>query len=134
VWAVPFDLAKGEVWVKALIHGPLGVRRVKCLFDTGTGITIVNTPVLDSLGFNAKMGKETKSVWGMGGGKLPGYTIDVHLEVFGLTLEPFEVLAQDILPDRFGVEVLIGMDFVPGRIMTLDGMKGLFSVGSGMPE
>jgi hypothetical protein len=101
VWAVPFDVTKREVWIRARLHGPLGERDVRCLLDTGTSITIVNTPVLDSLGYTAQMGKEARSVWGMGGGNLPGYTIDVCLHVFGLVIDPFEVLAQDILPDRY---------------------------------
>lgn len=92
-------------------------------------MTIVNTPVLDSLGYSAKMGKKQKGLYGPGGERLPGYTLDVRLDVFGEVLDPQEVLAQDILPDHFGVEVLLGMDLIPGRIFTLDGVRGTLSVG-----
>jgi hypothetical protein len=57
---------------------------------------------------------------------LPGYTLDVHLEALGLDLPMFEVLAQDIAADQFGVEGLIGMDLVEGRILTLNGRSGWY--------
>jgi hypothetical protein len=128
VWAVPFDLARGEIWVKARVHGPLGFRDVKCLWDPGASKTIVNTPVLDALGYSAKMGKEQQGTWGVGGGRVPGYTLDVRLDVYGEVFDPHEILAQDILPDHFGVEVLLGMDLVPGRIFTIDGIHGTLAV------
>jgi hypothetical protein len=31
-------------------------------------------------------------------------------------------------PDHLGVEVLLGMDLVPGRIFTLDGVQGTLTV------
>lgn len=128
MWTIPFDLAEREVGVQAWLHGPLGVRRVSCLWDPGAAMTIVNTPVLDSLGYGARMGKAQKHLWGPGGRRLPGYTLDVRLNVFGEELHSQEILAQDILPDHFGVEVLLGMDLVPGRVFTLDGVHGTLSV------
>ena len=128
MWTSRLDLSRREVRVSALIHGPLGIRQVSCLWDPGAATTIVNTPVLDSLGFNAKMGKRRRGMWGAGGESLPGYTLDIRLDVFGEVLHPHEILAQDILPEHLGVEVLLGMDLVPGRIFTLDGVAGIFSV------
>jgi hypothetical protein len=128
VWKIDFDPAEREVWVPAWLHGPLGIRQVTCLWDPGASITIVNTPVLDALGYSAKMGKVRRGTWGVGGDRLPGYTLDVRLDVFGEELNPHEILAQDILPDHFGVEVLLGMDLVPGRMFTLDGIQGTLTV------
>jgi len=68
---------------------------------------------------------------------LPAYTLDVRLEVFGEVPEPFEILAQDIMPEHLGVEVLLGMDLVPGRIFTLDGVVGTLNdefVGRRCPQ
>lgn len=136
MWTIKFDPAEREVWVSALLHGPLGARRVSCLWDPGASMTIVNTPVLDSLGYSAKMGKTVRHLTGPGGQRLPGYTLDVRLDIFDEVLDPQEILAQDVLPEHLGVEVLLGMDLVPGRIFILDGVRGTFSVtreGTGAP-
>ena len=82
------------------------------------------------------MGKAKGNLTGPGGQRLPGYTLDGRLNVFGEVPDPQEILAQDILPEHLSLEVLLGMDLVPGRIFILDGVRGTFSVtreGTGAP-
>lgn len=124
MWSGRFDPVEREIWVRARVRGPLGVWSVDCMLDIGTSTTIISSAILDSLGYGAHMGKEIRNVVGPGGIKIPCYSIDVHLEVMGLDLPAFEVLAQDILPDQYGVEGLIGMDIVDGRILTINGKIG----------
>ena len=124
MWTARFDPKEREIWVRVRIHGTLGTWDVECLLDTGTSITIISSAVLDSLGYGAHMGKTQRDVIGPGGVSVPGYTIDVALELMGLRLRTHEVLAQDILPDTYGVEGLIGMDVVEGRLLTIDGRVG----------
>lgn len=129
MWTGRFDPAEGVVWVTARVFGPLGDRYLNCILDTGTPQTILDTAILDSLGYSAHMGTRVMNLSGIGG-RLPAYELPMaRFETMGLILSPFAVLSQDIVPANLGVEGLIGMDLVIGRILTIDGERGTISLG-----
>lgn len=120
--------------MRAKVFGPMGERYLHCIVDTGTPQTILDTSILDSLGYSASMGTRIVTLSGIGG-QLAAYELSVaRLEAMGLVLSSFPVLSQDISPSNIGVEGLIGMDFVRGRILTIDGQRGTVSLASGEDE
>jgi hypothetical protein len=48
----------------------------------------------------------------------------------GLELAGFPVLSQDIMPEDVGVDGLIGMDLIAGRILTIDAQAGTVTLAS----
>jgi aspartyl protease len=127
-WTSTFDPAEGVVWITAHVIGPLGSRDLNCILDTGTSHTILDTSILDELGYGARMGTRLFGVSGIGG-LLPAYELPLaRFELMGLELEQFPVLSQDIVPDNVGVDGLIGMDVLAGRILTIDACNGTVSL------
>jgi len=129
-WSSTFDPAEGVVWITALVIGPFGSRDLNCILDTGTSRTILDTSVLDELGYGAGMGTRLFGVSGIGG-SLPSYELPlVRFELMGLELAQFRILSQDIVPDNVGVDGLIGMDVLTGHILTIDCRSGTVSLAS----
>jgi hypothetical protein len=128
MWRGSFDPKEREVLVDVVVHGPLGARSFTFLLDTGTERTVIDPSVLDSLGYGARMGRRVSHLLGAGGVQ-PGYLIEVtRLGLFDVTVAPVEVFCHD-LPVDLGIEGLIGMDLVEGRVVTLDAVQGIISVG-----
>ena len=129
MWRGSFDPKKREVPVAVRVYGPSANRRFRFLLDTGTQRTVIDPSVLDSLGYGAHMGTRISHLLGAGGPQ-SGYLIEVaRLEVFGVAVGPLEVFCHDLLIDR-GIEGLIGMDLVEGRVLVLDAVEGILSVGA----
>src|SRR5688572_2817647 len=113
MWTDKFNPDEGEVWVTVRLFGPLGDRYLNCLLDTGTPVTILHTAITDELGYNASMATGRSRLWGVGGTQ-EGYRMPVaRLETMGLVLDKTEVHCHD-LPEKLGVEGLIGMDLLKG--------------------
>ena len=124
MWTDTFDPAEGILWIRARVHGPQGSDELDCILDTGTSRTILDTSVLNTLGYSARMGTRLMNVSGVGG-RLSSYELRmIRFEVMGLELEGFPVLSQDIVPDNVGVEGLIGMDLLAGHVLTIDARSG----------
>jgi hypothetical protein len=124
MWTGRFDPSQGIIWIRAHISGPSGERYLKCILDTGTPRTIVDTSILDALGYGAQMGTRIFEISGIGG-SLPSYELPlIGFEAMGRNLERFPVLSQDIVPDDMGVDGLIGMDLITGHVLTIDARSG----------
>jgi hypothetical protein len=122
-----FDPNERVIWVEVRTFGPLGDRRLKFILDTGTPVTILRTDVADDLGYGASMGTGRSRLLGPGGAQ-EGYRLRVdRLEALGLVVEPCELFCHDF-DEELGVDGLIGMDLLAGRIVTLDGTQGVITV------
>jgi hypothetical protein len=129
VWADRFDPKQRTVWLDVLLSGPAGNGWCTFVLDTGSPVTILDPGKADELGYSARMGKRLRSFWAVGGTQ-PGYLLEVvRLATMGFVVERCELVCQD-LPRRMAVDGLIGMDLLEGRIVTLDGIRGLLTVGS----
>jgi predicted aspartyl protease len=106
---VIYDLIKGVPFVTARIVGRKRSFTGRFVVDTGAAMTIVRTPRIDALGYNAKDATKlfsTESVIG----KEEGYRLIIpKIEVFGHSLDDIEVAAVD-LPPRYNIDGLIGMN------------------------
>jgi hypothetical protein len=130
MWTGRFDTREGIIWVTARVYGPLGDRILSCILDTGSPQTILDSAILDSLGYSAQMGTRAVTLSGIGG-RLPGYELRImRFDTMGVELLSFPVLSQDIVPSNLGVEGLIGMDLIVGRALSIDGVTGTISLST----
>jgi hypothetical protein len=122
-----FDPNERVIWVEVRVFGPLGHRQLKFIFDTGTPVTILNTAIADNMGYGANMGTGRSRLLGPEGAQ-EGYRLRVdRLEALGFVMEPCELFCHDF-DEQLGVDGLIGMDLLAGKIVTIDGAQGLITV------
>ena len=124
-----FDPLAGVLWVRARAFGPLGGKDLRLILDTGTVVTVLDTAVLDALGYSARMATARSSLLGVDGAQ-EGYRLSLdRFEALGFALDGCSVLCHDF-DERLGVDGLIGMDLLAGRVVTIDGIRGLLTVES----
>ena len=125
MWSSRFEPEGGEIWIPVRVSGPLGRKWLQFLLDTGTAVSVIDTSVMDALGYNASAGKRTVRMGSIGGVQ-DGYALDVErLGTMGFERAPCELICQD-LPR--GVDGLIGLDLLRGRILTVDAITGTITV------
>lgn len=129
MWTATFNPKGGELWAKTLVRGPRAEGVLSFLIDTGTRHTILDTAAAEDLGFDATQATRRSRLWGIGGPQ-DGYCVLLpSLEVMGLILPAFEIACHDLAPE-LGVEGLIGMDLLRGRVLNIDGVRGTVTLGS----
>lgn len=127
MWTARFDPDAGEIFVDVILSGPRGDYPASFLLDTGAHRTTVNVVITDELGYGAHLGRHNIRTIGAGG-SIPGYVLPIRrLEVMGLVLENFDVICEDIEPAA-GVDGLIGMDMIRGRVLTVDAIRGMVTL------
>jgi hypothetical protein len=128
VWLGNFDPHRGAIYVDGLLHGPIKVRTVLLVLDTGAPTSYLDTAVADEVGYSARMGNRVTLIWGIGTPQ-QGYSLEVScLEVMGLSFSPLEVFCHDI-PPSFRIDGLIGLDLLARHILTLDFITGTIALG-----
>ncbi len=125
---VQFERSERIIWVPVTLWGPLGEQELQFILDTGTSVTVVNTAIIDKLGYSAKMGTTRSRLVGVEGAQ-EGYQLEVkRIAILGLTIESCEVYCHDF-EDRFGVQGLVGMDLLIDREIFIDGPNGVLKIG-----
>ena len=126
MWTSEFDPKQRAIIVPVQVQGPLGVAKLQCLLDTGTTTTIIDTAALDQIGYSARMGKSRSRLVALG--TQEGYRLDVaQLDTMGFTAAPCEVLCHDFI-ETLGIDGLVGMDLLEGRVVLIDGVRGILTV------
>lgn len=125
---IRFDPTTPQVIVQGSVHGPAGVIRVvDFLIDTGTAHTVIDTSILDALGFGAHLAIGRSSLWGVSG-STNGYVVRVpSILVVGRTLKDYRIAAHDF-PPELGIDALLGLDFFQGGFLGLDFAVGELTV------
>lgn len=127
MWTAPFDPAQRTLYVDVLLVGPAASRWCTFIIDTGTQITLLDPAIADVVGYGAHMGTRTSHLTAMGHAEV-GYRLPVQrLELMGFTVERFEVACHEVAPE-LGIDGLVGMDLFEGRVVTIDGARGILSV------
>lgn len=62
-----FDPKERIVWVDVRLFGPMGVKMLRFVLDTGTPVTVVRTSAVDELGYSARMGTARSRLIGVDG-------------------------------------------------------------------
>lgn len=113
-----YDPRKDLVHLPGHVWGPLGEQRLKFAFDPGAYRTIINTRLLDSIGYQANSNSKkisTSSVIG----KEWGYTLVVRkLSLLSFEFSNIEIACFD-LPEKYEIDGLIGLDFLEKFEVTL---------------
>lgn len=98
---------------------------IDLVLDTGAGLTIIETAIVDALGYSA--GRDGIGVSTLDGaaGKSEGYVIQFGtFECLGILLNDFKVACHD-MNSRLGVSGLLGMNFLQHLRIDLDYSNGL---------
>jgi len=128
MFAQAFDPKKREILIDVVLTGPLGASRLRFLLDTGTPVSIIDSAAVDALGYGARMGTEVSRLAGVDGVQA-GYRLKVdRLEALGFSVEQYEFSCHDF-EAWFAIDGLIGMDLLEGRVLTIDGVRGVVTVG-----
>lgn len=113
-----YDSSKDLIHIPGKIWGPLGEQNLRFAFDPGSYLTIVNTCLTDSLGYQASDGDRRVST-GSVIGKEWGYTLTVQkLSILGFEFDNYQIACFD-LPEQYGIDGLIGLDMLEKFEVTL---------------
>jgi predicted aspartyl protease len=118
-----FDPTQGPIVIEAEVSGPTGRSSLQLLVDTGATMTVIDPTLLIAVGYDPAASPDRVSV-AMGGGvtTVPRLVLN-RLTVLGHHRIGIAVLSHD-LPPAAGVDGLLGLDFLRGRILTLDFQAG----------
>lgn len=96
---------------------------INLVVDTGAGLTIVDTSIIDYLGYSARDAFDTPTLDGAGGIS-NGYVIKLRrFRCLGFELDDFTVACHD-MNTRLGVTGLLGMNFLRHFRMDVDYNSG----------
>lgn len=113
----------GFIVVDAEMTGPLGSAALKLVLDTGATKSLVSRTALIALGFDPDAS-------GMRATMATGSTVEVvplviltRLSALGRNRFVIPVIAHT-LPPQSAVDGLLGLDFFPGEVLTIDFRAG----------
>jgi len=119
-----FDPQQGPVIVAVEVRGPSGTASLQVALDTGATTTLINSSILVALGYDTAAATERTEIT-TGSGVVFAARIRVEkISALGLEREGFPVLVHT-LPPSAGVDGLLGLDFLRGRVLTIDFRNGL---------
>lgn len=127
---IDLDLGQEIPLIAALIRGRLGRKRVKLVFDTGCGITQIDTQLIEALGYSVRDATEIVSVRGPAGDRQEGYLINIsELEIFGQSFVNTQVAVYDF--DNFshyGIDGLLGWNVIKNLHLEMNGPEAKLTV------
>jgi len=116
---VSFDGQSGLIIVPAEIFGPVGSIIVQLALDTGATGTLINADLLLVIGYDPSLAMEqVKVTTGSAVESVPRYAMS-RIEALGQERNDFSILGHT-LPPSAGIDGLLGLDFMRGRVLTVD--------------
>ena len=127
---VSFDTTQDIPVVDAVVKGPRDLHRVRLVFDTGSGLTQLDTALVESLGYSAKDGLEHIFMTTAAGEEVEGYSLFVgSLSIFGKILHEVRVGAFDFTHyGRYKIHGLLGWDIIKTLDLEMRGPAGVLKV------
>ena len=125
-----FDRTQDIPIVDAIIFGPITHERVRLVFDSGCGLTQIDTGLIESIGYSASNAKRTMSVRGPVGDEVQGYVVGLEsFKLFGYSISNLEVGVYDFDNfAHFGIDGLLGFDLIKQMHFELNGPHGLLKI------
>lgn len=127
---INFDRTQDIPIVDAIISGSITHERVRLVFDSGCGLTQIDTGLIESIGYSASNAKRTMSVRGPVGDEVQGYVVGLEsFKLFGYSISNLEVGVYDF--DNFvhfGIDGLPGFDLIKQMHFELNGPQGLLKI------
>jgi predicted aspartyl protease len=119
----PFTPQQGLVIVNAEVTGPSGKAVLRLALDTGATNSLINTAPLVALGYDPALAPTRVQITtGSGVEFVPSITLS-KITALGQDQAAFPVLCHT-LPPSATVDGLLGLDFLRGRILTLNFQNG----------
>ena len=114
--------------IDARVVGKRISAKVHLVFDTGSGITQLDTAIVENIGYSARDAEKLLRVRGAAGEPVEGYVIKVkRLALFGLDFRDVPVLCYDF--DNFPeIDGLLGFDLIRQLHLELIGSEGILKV------
>ncbi len=127
---INFDRTQDIPIVDAIILGPITHERVRLVFDSGCGLTQIDTGLIESIGYSASYAKRTMSVRGPVGDEVQGYVVGLEsFKLFGYSISNLEVGDYDFDNfAHFGIDGLLGFDLIKQMHFELNGPQGLLKI------
>ena len=127
---VRFDRSQDIPIIDAGLKGAHEDGRARLVFDTGSGLTQIDTALMEELGYTAKDGIGTYHIQGHAGEELPGYKVCLRtLSVFGRRIENLIVGVIDFDNfSHFGISGLLGFDVIKELHIEMNGPRGILKV------
>jgi predicted aspartyl protease len=116
---VPFDPQRGLIIVPVEIVGPSATALLRLAVDTGATGTLVNTALLVTLGYDPALASERIQITTGSGIEFAPRLPVRQLTALAHVRKDFPVLCHT-LPPSAGVDGLLGLDFLRGKILTID--------------
>ena len=121
--SVPFDSRQGLVVVRAEVTGPAGSAVLRPALDTGAGVTLINTAIAVSIGYDpSSVANRLQNTTGSGVEFAPKIEV-ASVRALGRVQEGFSVVCHT-LPPSAGVDGLLGLDFLRDCRLTIDFRSG----------
>lgn len=116
--------------IDAKIRGPRKSHKVRLVFDTGCGLTQINTDVIESIGYSAIQGENRIGISGASGEIQEGYSVKIaSLTFFGLRVENALVGAMDFEHlQRQNIDGLLGFDLIKQLHIEMSGPQGVLTI------
>jgi predicted aspartyl protease len=121
--SMPFDGQRGLIVVPVRVTGSSGTAVVRLALDTGATRTLINSSLLVAVGYDPTATIARIEVT-TGSGVEYAVLISISkIEALGREFTQFPVLAYT-LPPSAGVDGVLGLDFLRGRLLSIDFQHG----------
>ena len=110
------------------VHGKRKASKVHLVFDTGSGITQLDTSIIENIGYSARDANQLMRVHGASGESMEGYVLCIkRIVLFGREFRDVPVLCYDF--DNFPeIDGLLGFDLIKELHIEMDGPKGILKI------
>ncbi len=119
----PFDPNDIRVRVAVVIRGPEANHRFAFALDTGSNRTTLRPHLMRMLGFDLTKPVQIDRFRSVTGGGKAGAFVAPLVSALGVTHTDFILHAQE-LSTGLTIDGLLGLDFLRGRVLTLDFARG----------
>jgi predicted aspartyl protease len=123
----PFNPRHGLILVQAEVEGPSGLIRLRLALDTGATTTIIDPSLLIAIGYDPNSVQNRVPVT-TGSAVVTAPLLPViRMRALGQERLNFQLLSHS-LPPSAGVDGLLGLDFLRGRLLTVDFTNGVLTL------
>jgi hypothetical protein len=123
----PFDPNADAIFVEAVLLGPLGNSTLALVLDTGATCSMISEARLRFVGCDpSQPSGQVQATFG-GGVQLLPVVSTVGLTALGVNKANYSVVCHT-LPPSAGVDGVLGLDFFPGCVLTIDFVNNTLSL------
>jgi hypothetical protein len=126
--SLPFDPTGVRILVPVTVRGPLRTHTFGFALDTGSNRTTLRPQLMRMLGFDLAAPIQVDRFRSVTGSGRAGAFVAPIISALGVTHTDFVLYAQE-LSAGLTIDGLLGLDFLRGRTVTLDFVRGQITLG-----